>query len=194
MIIRHGTLSLHTITSDDLELLRNWRNDKDVNKYLITDLIISHDQQIIWYNSLDFSTSIYFLFRENDIPIGLAYAREINTNTDSFEGSIFIGDKQYLITHHPVKASLMLSYLLFEKLHFKTAYSIVHRKNKSALDLDNRFGYKEIGGDINFVRNTCTVEDYLKSTYPFRKFFFKNELIEIIYENGDEKYTFQRKA
>ena len=160
----------------------------------MSNLIISSDQQIIWYNSLDFSTSIYFLLREKGNPIGLVYAHQLNTSTGSFEGSIFIGDNQYLITHHPVKAALMLSHLLFEKFHFKTAYSIVHRENKSALDLDNRLGYKEVGGDINFVRNACTAEDYLKSTYPFRKFFFKNEPIEIIYENGDDKYTFQRIA
>ena len=190
MIIRHGTLSLQTISIDDLELIRNWRNDSSVNQYLLTRNVISFQQQLEWFSSLNNGTSIYFILKNEDNSIGLVYAHKIDCINRSFEGSIFIGDEQYLSSHYPVKAVLMLSFFLFEKLQFKTAYSIVNRKNKNAIDLDSRLGYRTIDGDMNFVRNLCHADDFLKFTESFRKVLFKGINPEIIYQDGDERFTF----
>jgi hypothetical protein len=126
--------------------------------------------------------------------IGMVYASGINEQELSFEGSIFIGEKDFANTFYPVKAALMLSYLFFEKAYFEKAYSTVNRKNTNAMDLDSRLGYKEILGDKDFVKSECTREAYFKHTEVFKKMFFRNDLPEIITEEDDSRFTFYRSA
>ena len=190
MIIRHDQLSLQTITISDVELLRKWRNDKKVNKYLLNNDFITSENQLKWFQSLDPSTSIYFLIKENTIPIGLVYANNINKVGLSFEGSIFIGEIAYYNSFAPIKAAILLSFFFFEYLHFNSAYSIVHEQNKSALELDARFGYKEIGRSNEFIKSKCMKEDYLKYSGSFKNILFRNEQPEFLFEDTDIRFQF----
>ena len=191
MIIESGELSLHTITSGDIELLRQWRNEGGVNQYLLSRDPISPEDQQRWFQGLDPAVSIYFLIRVNKQAIGLVYAAGVDKTAGSFEGSIFIGDKAFLKAHYPVKAALMLSWFFFEHLNFQKAYSIVHKLNTSALDLDKRLGYHEFAKENDFIRTICSKLDYLKFTAPFRKMFFRDGLPTLIYQEGDGRFIFQ---
>lgn len=191
MIIKCGDIILQTIVAADIEMLRNWRNDEQVKQYLFSSEYISEKEQQKWFRSLDPNTSIYFLLKIKDSPAGLVYANHINIEELSFEGSIFIGEKQYFETSYPIKATLLLSFYFFEKLNFKMSYSTVNKNNKAALDMDRRFGYTKISQSGDFIKSCCTQEEYLKSTIYFKRHFFVNEEPEIIFQDGDDRYSFQ---
>ena len=192
MIIKCADIILQTIESNDIEMLRNWRNDSQVRQYLLSNELISPEDQQKWFRSLDPKTSIYFLLKIEDKPAGLVYANHIDTAKRSFEGSIFIGEKQYFETHYPIKAILLLSFYFFEKLNFQKSYSTVNKKNKAALDMDKRFGYRLLSDTGDFIKSSCTREDYLKSTLLFKKHFFGNKIPEIILQDDDDRFSFQR--
>lgn len=190
MIISQGNVVMRTIVAGDLELLRIWRNAENVNRYLKTRKPISPEEQNLWFESLNYNTSIFFMLLIANTPIGLIYAHNIDSGESSFEGSIFIGDDKFKNTIFPVQAAIMLTLTFFNEWHFKYAYSTVHKENLNALDFDRKLGYEEIDSNNAFIKSKCSKDVFLSRSTSLVNFLSKNGHIRLIIENEDERYPF----
>ncbi len=192
MILKNGNTSLRTINRNDIAQIRTWRNQESVNRYLVNAARISEEEQEKWFDNIDYSNSIYFMMEEASATFGVIYAHNISLRDKSFEGSIFTGNQNDFNTQLPVKAGLMLTIFFFDRLRFDCAFSKAHHKNKAALDLDRRFGFKELKREDDFIISRCSKADFETHTLRLRKSLLKNQPIEVILEKGDEKFSFHQ--
>ena len=87
---------LKKIEKDDLELLRKWRMQENVTKYMLTDPIISIEDEINWYNKImnDDTREDYVIMADN-IRIGYYGITNIDRNLKSCYIGFYIGDDNY---------------------------------------------------------------------------------------------------
>jgi UDP-4-amino-4,6-dideoxy-N-acetyl-beta-L-altrosamine N-acetyltransferase len=190
MLITHSNLQLKTITTEDLELLRQWRNSEEVNRYLVNRPVITPEAQLRWHQNLNPDDSIYFMIIADSKKTGLAYARNINVLKKSFEGGIFIGEAVFADSFVPVKVALLLTVFFFDHVGFTSTYSTVHEENFKALDFDKKLGYREVSRTPPFILSKCTKNDFLSTADPLIKVLLRGENMQITTEPGDRKYSF----
>lgn len=89
-------IELKKIEENDMELLRKWRMQENVTKYMITDPKITKDEQIKWYNKIkDDKSRIDYVIMCDDIRIGYYGITCINKEDSSCEIGFYIGENEY---------------------------------------------------------------------------------------------------
>ena len=89
-------IQFEKVNKVDLELLRNWRMNENVTKYLLTDPIISRNDQLNWYKSIkkDITRRDYLILVDDD-KIGYYGITNIEYKTFSCEIGFYIGNDCY---------------------------------------------------------------------------------------------------
>ena len=89
-------IKLKKITVDDLELLRNWRMQENITKYMLTDPIITKESQLEWFNKINNDeTRIDYVIVCDDVRIGYYGITNINYENSSCEIGFYIGENEY---------------------------------------------------------------------------------------------------
>lgn len=87
---------LKKIEKDDLELLRKWRMQENVTKYMLTDPTITPESQIEWFNKiLNDNTRQDYIIVVDDVRIGYYGITNINNRFKSCEIGFYIGEDTY---------------------------------------------------------------------------------------------------
>jgi len=153
-------IALRRINHSDLEMVRKWRNQPRVRSQMFRDEIISQIQQIEWFQSIDNANNYYFVILENEIPLGLIFAKNINQKTNEGEGGIFMGDLSKISSDIPARASLLLLYFCFNCLCIKRSKIRVKTENTQALSFNLSLGYKCIDQIDDALILEATLEDF----------------------------------
>lgn len=87
---------LKKIGYDDLDLIRKWRMQPEVTKYMYTDPIITPEQQVEWYERItNDSTVKYWIINVDKTNIGLLYITKIYSNAKSCECAYYIAEDKF---------------------------------------------------------------------------------------------------
>ena len=77
-------IKLRDIQADDIEMIRNWRNSKEVSQYMYTEDFICPEQQKKWFEKISKeSNSKYWIIEFDNKPLGLVSISEISKVYDS---------------------------------------------------------------------------------------------------------------
>ena len=63
-------ISLRPVSKDDLQQLKNWRNDPEISRFMLSQTKISDEQQTAWFNKIcrDNSQQHYIIvYKDQDI-------------------------------------------------------------------------------------------------------------------------------
>lgn len=87
---------LKKIEKDDLELLRKWRMQENVTKYMLTDPTITLKSQVEWFNKIlkDDSRQDYVIV-VNGVRVGYYGITNIDKELKSCEVGFYIGEEAY---------------------------------------------------------------------------------------------------
>ena len=149
--IKHEDITLRPLTSDDIELLRKWRNDKNNTKYLRKIDYIEPDAQIRWFNDyLDDPSSIIFAIVDNKIVKGVVGSVSIyDIKGDVAEiGRIMIGDERAHHRNFGRRAMILAMMVGFEKLNVKRYHASVHENNAVAYNIYMSIGFSVKGSHL----------------------------------------------
>ena len=142
---------LTSIEKDDLEQLRNWRNQENYRKHFREYREISRDMQMAWYESkvLKDNSTIMFSIRSKETDellgcCGLCYINWVNRNADlslyiGYENS-YIDDKGYA----EEACSLMFDYG-FKELALNKIWTEIYEFDEKKLKLYDKLGFKKDG-------------------------------------------------
>ena len=84
---------LKSITKNDIEMIRNWRNSPEVSAYMYSDSIITIDQQEKWFEKIrNEKNSIYWVIEYNGRNLGLASLTGIDKTLSSCYWAFYLGD------------------------------------------------------------------------------------------------------
>ena len=159
---RYG-LKLHRLTSDKLELVRNWRNAPKISQYMFYKEYITPKMQLEWFNKIDNDSNYYFIAEYDKEEIGLVNIKNIDKEKKCGEGGIFIYEDRYLNSDVPFRVAFCNLDFAFEELKLDYIYGQIVADNKRAVQFNKALGYEmKSSEEDNSVLITLTKENYYK--------------------------------
>ena len=99
--------------ADDAELIRQWRNDPKISKFMFYKGEITPAMQSEWFTSIDNEQNFFFLIYHNNSPAGLINISSIDWENKTAYTGLFIYDDKFLASDIPVMASLAMLDVFF---------------------------------------------------------------------------------
>ena len=164
-ITKYG-ISLESITGDDLELIRNWRNSEHVRQNMKFKEFITSEMQANWYKQLEKANNIYFVITKDSHKIGVVNLKDINLEIGTAEAGIFIGEIEHLNTLTPILATICIMEFAFEILSLKWLRAKISSSNVKTILFNESIGYKkkikESGDDFQYYETNVAL--FLEAT------------------------------
>lgn len=89
-------IELKKIEIEDLELLRKWRMQENVTKYMLTNPIITQESQLEWFNKISHDNSRQdYVIIVDQTKIGYYGITNIDKELSSCEIGFYIGEECY---------------------------------------------------------------------------------------------------
>ena len=157
--ICHDNVLLKPLKEDDIELLRNWRNDANNSLFLRKIPYITPKMQKEWFENYmlnldEFAFSISEIVKLHRV-VGSLSLYQFKAS-ECFFGKILIGDSDAhgrQVGFNATKAAIEIA---FYKLNIKKVYLNVYKNNLPALHI-----YKAVGFEIEDVKSdSCGFEEY----------------------------------
>ena len=105
MIIEKYNIRLRSLNTPDLEMVREARNSDYIRSRMMYQNIISPEQQLQWYRSLDPAGDVFMIIEYGEKPRGMINVKNIDYKNDSSESGVFFWDKEVLQSFVPVMTS-----------------------------------------------------------------------------------------
>lgn len=140
-ILSNYGVTLKRLTQDKIELVRNWRNDPKISKYMEYRKVITPELQQKWFDKINNKYNYYFLIVVDNEEIGLINVRDIDYEKGIAEPGIFIWDDKYINSTYSFKAALCLHDFCFFDLNLKSLVIHVLNDNKRAIQYNKMMGY-----------------------------------------------------
>ena len=136
-------VKLREIEEIDIELVRQWRNSKDVAPFMYTDSIISEEQQRNWFKIISAeSSSIYWIIEYNGKKLGLASLTEINNSLCSCYWAFYIGDTSIRGAGLGAKVEYNVLQYVFTELKLNKLRCEVFVSNDRVIKMHEKFAFR----------------------------------------------------
>lgn len=139
-VFKYGVM-LERLKEDDIELVRQWRNSDQVRLNMVCKDVISADQQLNWYKSINNPENNYMLIHCKGEKIGVVNDKNINWKERSSETGIFIGRPEYLYTCTPFFISVAGVEINFHYFKWQKQYAHILKSNTNAIKYNLQLGY-----------------------------------------------------
>lgn len=149
-------IELVPLTQEDLELVRNWRNSKDVAQYMYTEQYITSEQQQTWFNNISKrNDSKYWIIKYNNKKLGLASITDINQALQSCYWAFYLGDTSVRGAGIGGKIEYNILQYVFDELNLNKLRCEVFVNNDMVIKMHEKFGFRREA----FYREHCIKED-----------------------------------
>jgi hypothetical protein len=172
MIISKYGISLIRLKVDDIELVRQKRNSDEIRKNMVFKDIISPNQQLTWFKSINNIYNNYFIIEYDKKKIGLINGKNIDFEQRTSEGGIFFWENTIATKFIPALCSSIMNDYTFILNEFNTSYIKILNSNLSAISYNKQIGYKKcnkLKTDGSFSWFELNKEDYFNNTKKIRK-------------------------
>ena len=158
--ITGNEIVLMTLGKSDIEILRTWRNQKNIRNYYIYQEIITSEQQVTWWDEYKYNKNDFmFLIRliGSNVNIGAIALYNICEQEAEF-GRLMIPDEQNRGRGLALKACQLILQFGFEKLGLQRIYLRVLAGNIKAKNVYIHAGFRftTANGDIDLYELTAT--------------------------------------
>ena len=136
-------IKLNTLTESDIELVRNWRNSKDVAKYMYTENEISREQQKKWFTSIQNRNDCkYWIIEYNNSKLGLANLLGIDETLQSCYWAFYLGDSSVRGAGIGSKIEYNVLTYVFDELKLNKLRCEVFVENDMVIKMHEKFGFR----------------------------------------------------
>lgn len=154
MVIKQYGISLQSITENDLETIRQWRNDDSVLKHMLYQKKITPQEQIAWYKNLDITCNLYFIFNNQ----GVIHLKNIDWTCKEAEAGIFTPRHEHSFTN--IAAIITLMDFAFEVLCMNQLHAKVNKSSVTNLTMNLQLGYQIKSIENKQVLMICNRANY----------------------------------
>lgn len=169
-------VTLRDVAQDDLEMIRNWRNDPETRQHMLSQETISPEQQSAWFDRLQSDPcQRQWLILYRDKPIGVASIKSVDDGTpldaaSRVEPGLYIADLAYRGNILAFAPTLLMNDYCFGQLGASELQATVKEDNEAALGYNRKLGYREVERQSGLVRIALGPEDYEVSAAPIKAF------------------------
>ena len=164
----NSVFKIREISEPDIQLLRYWRNNPTIQKFMLSGNSISYEDQINWFKNLDQISQKHFIYSYGDLDIGTFSLTNIDLSKRAFEGGILCGKVDYFRNPINLSGCLYLYHYAFSILKLETATARILRTNKNAVRLNYALGYKDTNASTKKVVHCELTKEHhfqMKSKY-----------------------------
>jgi RimJ/RimL family protein N-acetyltransferase len=164
-------ITLRRLREGDVERVRQWRNSPQINQFMEYRGNITPEMQRDWFRSVDNFNNFYFIIEYGQKDIGLINSSNIEWETVSSEGGIFLWDDQYYETFVPVWASLCLLETTYFVMGAGKSVIKTLKDNERAKKLNIHLGYELLEGQEDVYNQVyiLTRESFTKHAHKLIK-------------------------
>jgi hypothetical protein len=132
------------VDNDLVELVRNWRNDKNVSRYMYTDHYITKEEHQRWIENLKKGTTAKaWIIRYNGKPVGLVSLSDIDYKNKTASWGFYIADETLRGKGIGSATLYKLMKYVFDEMNFNKMHTMVLENNPVAMQLYEKFGFKK---------------------------------------------------
>lgn len=136
-------ISLRLLESDDIELVRNWRNSPDVAPYMYNETHISEEQQIKWFEKIsNENSSVYWIIEFEGKKLGLASLTGIDKTLSSCYWAFYLGDLSVRGGGIGAKIEYNVLEYVFNELKLNKLRCEVFISNDKVIKMHEKFGFR----------------------------------------------------
>jgi len=139
-ITRYG-VTLERLQQEQTELVRQWRNDQKISRFMFYKGDITKEMQQEWFDSIDNEQNFFFLIHLKNMPVGLINISSIDWENKTAYTGLYIYDDKFLATDTPVMASLAMLDVFFLLFDIQSVYAKVKGNNKAAHNYNSSLGF-----------------------------------------------------
>jgi UDP-4-amino-4,6-dideoxy-N-acetyl-beta-L-altrosamine N-acetyltransferase len=165
LTIEQYGVKLTRLQIEEIELVRNWRNQDFVAQNMDYQKHITQKEQKKWFESINNANNYYFIIHFNNEKIGVINAKNYDEQKGFGEGGIFIGRKEYLETVAPTFSTLCLLNVVFLEMKLTQISRVkVLNKNHKSIEYNKLLGYKLLENTNDGVSSyyELTLENYIQ--------------------------------
>lgn len=164
MEIKKYDVILQRLTADKCEMVRNWRNDPKISRYMEYQEYITPEMQMKWFEKINNDQNYYFIIVYDKKEIGLINVKDIDAQNRTGEEGIFIYDDDYLNSDISFRSSLAIDDFCFEDLQLEKIWAHIRKDNKRAITYNQLFGFKLQENQENILNQLYALEkeEYFK--------------------------------
>ena len=173
--LRGYGVTLEPIKHCDIEMVRCWRNDPRVSKFMHFRDHITREMQEKWFQSINNPNNAYFIIHINNKPVGMTELKKIDHASKTAEGGIFLHDASIHHTLYPYAIVFLRNRFGFMDLNLETLHACILDDNTRAIRFNKSLGYVpteqyEAPGKRLYI---LTKERFFKSFAKFKKILDK---------------------
>lgn len=136
-------IQLKPLEESDLEMVRLWRNSPEVAQYMYSDNEITPEQQSAWFQKIkDDSTSIYWIIKYDEKPLGLASLTGISQLFKSCYWAFYLGDTTVRGGGIGSKIEYNVLEHVFNELKLNKLRCEVFTFNDKVISMHEKFGFR----------------------------------------------------
>jgi RimJ/RimL family protein N-acetyltransferase len=126
-------VKLKRLTHDKIEMVRQWRNDPKISKYMFFRNYITPEMQEKWFSNLDKKCNYYFIIEYDGKDVGLINIKDIDWEKRCGESGIFIYDDKLLGSDIAYRSHLLLFDAAYNHFGLEYTYSHIQPENNQAI-------------------------------------------------------------
>jgi UDP-4-amino-4,6-dideoxy-N-acetyl-beta-L-altrosamine N-acetyltransferase len=152
-------------SADLVEIVRQWRNHKQISQYMLTNHVISKKEHSQWIEKLKTQkTAKTWIIQYNGAPIGVVSLANIDVNKKTTEWGFYISEETARGKGLGSEVLYHLMKHVFDEMKFKKMKTTVLENNPVALHLYEKFGFRKTGTmKEQLIREGMLVKVFLMS-------------------------------
>ena len=164
-------VSLQPIKSEQIEMVRSWRNRADIREKMLTRDEITTEQQLKWFNAIGKADNlVYFVAFFKALPIGVASAINIDPERKFCEPGMYIAEPKYQGNIVPFCVAFALNDFLFEELRLRVLNGKVFKSNNESMRFHLACGYQVVEDSSDLVRLELNKKNYIEARDKVARF------------------------
>jgi RimJ/RimL family protein N-acetyltransferase len=178
---RYG-ITFHFLKEEDIEQVRQWRNDPLVAASHEFKGHITPEMQQEWFRSVNNLDNLYTIVEYHGEKIGVINMKNIDWVARVCEGGIFFPEPKYHQTILPAMVSYIATEIIFIMFEWNMGYARVLKQNTKVQAFVRMLGYELVHGQegVNNQLYRITRESFEKCSPRVKK------AIAVLYGNGDQ--------
>jgi UDP-4-amino-4,6-dideoxy-N-acetyl-beta-L-altrosamine N-acetyltransferase len=129
-------------------MVRNWRNDPEVSRYMIFRDFITSEQQERWFLKVQSEKSFYFIIVVENNEVGLTELKNFSADGKSAESGMFIYDVLYRDSVYGYTVGCLLLDFAFDVVGISEVRAQVLDENKRAVRFNESLGFVKVNADV----------------------------------------------
>ncbi len=155
LVIGDYGVRLVRLTEDKIELVRHWRNNPKIARYMEFRDYITEEMRKAWFKKIDYEHNYYFIIMVGEKEIGLVDIKDIDYEKGAGEIGIFLWDDSFFGKQISYRSLLTLHEFAFNNLHLKSL--ICHILNDN---IRSRKSIMSLGFELNSNQESCVFQCY----------------------------------